>query len=578
MSYSKFHFIEQGLKEVNEELFKQRFTSREFALCYLVYFSKKQNLSLDKTVAELIEELEKKEKFKEFLKEELAFIVDNNLAVFSKVEEEELESYLTNYQKERRIFYGEKLSYAPSTPWEVSKLSSLILEPNESDIIGDFWFGEGGFSFTFLDNFHVKSLECFEINFENKYIGELIADVKGYDISLVTTDIILNPPEKQKYSKIFCHFPFALKLPDRNLIIKTLNKDFTNKVKRLRSEYVYIQRVLDSLKNDGKAIVLIPLSILFLKDGFIDYLISNGYINAVIQFGQNLLPGTSIPFAMLVLSFNNKKVKLIDARDIYTKGRWKNLLSSNDVDEISLAYFEDESENTKNVSYEEIRSNDFNLCVNNYFYEKKIYLEGVDCKYYSLSELCTFGIRRGVQYKSEELDDKATLLPTNNFYLSANSIQENKIINELPNLSDIENKNLSYCLEEGDLVLANVNTSPLKVAVVKDIGDKKIVASSTVFVIRLNKNVVLPMYIKMLFESEICQKVFSIFNSGSAFISADFLNTLQIPVLPMEQQKKIVAEYLTCEEKIIALKAGISSLELEQQGIIYSLGKRGKNA
>lgn len=578
MSYSKFHYIEQGLKEINYDFHEKRFSSQEFALCYLVYTCKKQNINLDKEIFELIEVIEKKQSIREFLKYELHDIADIKLNSFSKVDEEELENYLINFQKEKITFCSIKSLSTTFTPWEVAKLSSLILAPQESDIIGDFCFGAGDFSFTLLDNFDVKQLEGFERSFENEQIGELIADVRGYDISLSVIDILTNPPEKQRYSKIFCHCPFNLTLTDKNVIMKTLNEDFNNKVKRLRSEYVFIQRVLDSLKDDGKAIVFVPLGVLFCKDGFIEYLISNGYINAVIQFAPNILAGTSIPFAMLVLSFKNEKIKLIDAREIFTKSRWKNQLSSNDIDEISFAYFEDEPEITKYVTYEEIKNNDFDLSIHNYFYEKKIDLKGVDCEYQSLAELCITGIRRGVQYKSEELNSKSTSLPTNNFYLSANSIQENMIIKELPNLLDIENKNLAYCLEEGDLVLANVNTTPLKVAVAQNIGDKKIVASSTVFIIRLNKDIVLPLYIKMLLETEDCQKIFSVFNSGCSSISADFLNTLQIPVLPLEQQEKMIAQYLDYEEKIKTLKAGITSLESEQREIIYSVGKGGNNA
>ncbi|MEE1291586.1 MAG: N-6 DNA methylase [Spirochaetota bacterium] len=578
MSYSKFHYIEQGLEEINYDFHEKRFSSQEFALCYLVHACKKQNISLDKKIFELIKVIEKKQSIKEFLNYELRDIANIELNAFSKVDEEELENYLINFQKEKIAFRPKESLFTTFTPWEVAKLSSLILEPKESDIVGDFCFGTGDFSFTLLENFDVKHLEGFERSFENEQIGELIAEVRGYNISLVATDILTNSPEKQKYSKIFFNCPFGLTLHDKSSIMKALNEDFQNKVKRLRSEYIFIQRVLDSLKQDGKAIVFVPLVVLSSKDGFIEYLISNGYINAVIQFAPNILVGTSIPFAMLVLSFKNEKVKLIDASEIFTKSRWKNLLSSNDIDEISLAYFEDESEFTKYVTYEEIKNNNFDLSIHNYFYEKKIILKDVDCEYRTLSELCSTGIRRGVQYKSEELNSKSTLLPTNNFYLSATSIQDNMIIDELPNLLEIENKNLTYCLEDGDLVLANINTTPLKVALAKDIRDKKIVVSSTIFIIRLNKNIVLPLYIKMLLETEDCQKIFSLFNSGSTSISAEFLNTLQIPVLPLEQQEKMVAKYLDYEEKIKTLKSGIKSLESEQREIIYSVSKGGNNA
>ena len=83
MSYSKFHYIEQGLKEINYDFHEKRFSSQEFALCYLVHTCKKQNINLDKEIFELIEVIEKKQSIREFLKYELHDIADIKLNSFS---------------------------------------------------------------------------------------------------------------------------------------------------------------------------------------------------------------------------------------------------------------------------------------------------------------------------------------------------------------------------------------------------------------------------------------------------------------------------------------------------------------
>lgn len=62
------------------------------------------------------------------------------------------------------------------------------------------------------------------------------------------------------------------------------------------------------------------------------YLIDNGYIESVIELAPRLFMGTGISTNMLLISKNNKKVKMVDASDIYHIGRNGNRITEDDIE------------------------------------------------------------------------------------------------------------------------------------------------------------------------------------------------------------------------------------------------------
>ena len=576
MSYTKYHYIETALNNIDPKLNIDKFSYKCFAFCYLAYCLNLKENDFKGNLENLILVVNKKENISSFLKRTLGEYMKKEgiLNPLKKVSVDELKNYMVNFYAEKRLYSGEKAADVLSTPWEIAKLSTKLLEPEENDTVADFCIGTGSFSFSLLNEYEVKKIEGYEISNELAVVSEMIADVRGFEIEIHNQDLITTPLNNRMYTKIFCDCPFCLN-------VAHFSKEYSNEtllknVKKIRSEYMFIQRVIDCLDNSGKAIVLVPLGILNAKDGFLENLISSGYLNAVIQLAPNLLFGTAIPFAILVLSYGNKTLKLINANEMYTKSRLKNQLSLNDINDIANAYFDEDPKTSRCVSFNEIKEKGFNLALCNYFYEKKLSLKGVECKYLPLSELCTKPITRGVQYKAEELDSKESLAPTNIFYLSANAIQDNKILKSLPTITDIEEKHLGYCVEDEDIVIANINTNPVKVAVVNKDKDSQIIAASTLYIVRVNKDIISPYFLKILIESKMGSHIFSVFNTGSIAISVDFLNTVLIPVLEMEDQLKIVNDYNECQKKIDMLKEGILSLENMKSSVLDSFCKEGR--
>lgn len=565
MSYSKFHYLEKALDFIRCKHLLSEYEFTVFSFSYLAYSLKKVNADFNISVKDAIKILNKKESISQFLQMYLNEYFESTLEPFATIPDEELEKYLFSFVQIKGEKDGKGSNFAP-TPWEICNFGCQLLEPKETDTFADFCFGSGNFTFNLLSNYEVASVIGYELSYETEVIGEMIADAHGYDITIRAQDILVNDP-RIKVSKLFCDCPFNLRINPR--VTEMFRETCRFELKRVRSEHIFIKRVLDSLDENGTAVVFIPLGVLFDNSGFTKYLTENGYIKAIIQLGANLLPHTSIPFAMLVLSFHNEKIKIVNGSEVITKSRWKNVLSVDNIATLMAAYYED-SDISKTVSINDVREKDYNLNPCHYFYEQKISITE-PCEYVSLGELCTRQIGRGVQYKASELDDNSTIMPTNNFYLSLNSIINNEIVPELPNLAEIEDKHENYCLEDGDLILTAVLTSPLKLAIARNVNNRKIIVSSNVYIIRLDKERILPEYVKALLETDMALKVFTLFTKNAANsmapITSEFLNELKIPVLPLKRQKELVSKYSEIDSKIKILRESLEELSEEKSSI-----------
>lgn len=153
-------------------------------------------------------------------------------------------------------------------------------------------------------------------------------------------------------------------------------------------DFAFIQHILATLKETGKAAVVVRPGVLFRggTEGKIrEKLIIADLFEAVIGLTPNLLYKMSIPLAILI--FNRKKpekhkgkILFIDASREYQKGKGRNYLGEQDIAHIVIAYqafqdlvsLEDQKGYAKVVSFEELTKNDYNLNINLYIETPKI--------------------------------------------------------------------------------------------------------------------------------------------------------------------------------------------------------------
>jgi len=142
-----------------------------------------------------------------------------------------------------------------------------------------------------------------------------------------------------------------------------------------KADFMFVQHMLASLKQDGKMAVVMPHGVLFRggeEKTCRQKLIEEGILEAVIGLPQGLFYGTPIPACVLVFNKANaakrKHVVFINADREYKEGKNQNSLRPEDIEKITHVY-ESLTVNTENeiqkyaraVPVSELEGEEFNL-------------------------------------------------------------------------------------------------------------------------------------------------------------------------------------------------------------------------
>jgi restriction endonuclease S subunit len=113
----------------------------------------------------------------------------------------------------------------------------------------------------------------------------------------------------------------------------------------------------------------------------------------------------------------------------------------------------------------------------------------------------------------------------------------------LDHLDEDERKISGYLLKEGDLLLPARGTA-MRTAVFEE-KNYPCIASSNIIIIRPKDKLLSATYLKVFLDSDIGGKILQSLQQGTVVmnISHKDLTTIQIPLLPLEEQKEIENEY-----------------------------------
>lgn len=188
----------------------------------------------------------------------------------------------------------------------------------------------------------------------------------------VCDDSILHWPHKsEKFDLILSNPPFGMRLGHHYRYIEPNIRTI---------EHFLIEKGVQSLKQNGKLIALLPQGFLFRgmqEQRLRKHLVEADLIDTIISLPGGLLLNTGIPLIILVLDRNKKlpdRVKFVDAKNfIIAKGPREKVL--NDYSLNSFIHSDKENDNVVKIVYnEQIRANDYNLSVPRYFQKQ---IEGV---------------------------------------------------------------------------------------------------------------------------------------------------------------------------------------------------------
>ena len=490
-------------------------------------------------------------------------MVESNLYNICKFLDEMSEEKLINIISDDFGIYSR---YNIGTPNSINELCYKILEHNNS---GNDVLDICSFTGNFLTYYAKKQPSYYysgiEISTRSNLVAQLRLNILNVKNELFNNNVFDYNTNK-KYDKIFCNYPLGVKLDDHavnylNNINNRINYIYTNKTS---SSWAFINIVINSLKDTGKAIVVMNNAVLYsLKNSDVEFrklLVSGGYIESVISLPEKLFANTSIPVTLLVLSNNNDKIKFINAEKMIQNNKLINSAKLLNIEEILNEYANiSDSSYTKIIDNKELVNENFNLHVQNY-----MGIENLEIKFPRiLNELC-FDVYRGYQISANDINQNSE---------PQEGLLEHKIVN-IVNIIDgiIENNLTKIYLEDGKLnkyllknkdLLVTLKGAITRFSVVELKENERLIPSGNFTVLRLDTSIVNPYYLKMFFESSKGNAIINSIKSGGALPSINIsqLKDIKVPVPPIEEQNKIVNRYLAKTDEIQMIKSKLKNLE-----------------
>lgn len=443
-----------------------------------------------------------------------------------------------------------------ATPECIIELSQNLLGCKSGEQIADIGCGTGAF----IINTHIKVPDAefvgYEINNSRYLISMMRCELLGKNTTIYLQDVfdIANNLENMpKFDKIFSNYPFGMKL--RNLgssgkYLEQLEKRYPNISKSTSSDWVFNALMCDFMKDDGKAVGIMTNGSTWnsIDLAIRKYFVEEGLVECVISMPAKMFGRTNISTSMIVLSHGNRSVRLVDASEIYQQGRRQNEFSTEDIEKIVSATKAD-GENSKQISLDELRNNEYSLNLSRYRNNEVKYENGV------VFNTIIKNITRGAACTASQLDNMVSEHETNMQFLMLSNIQNGIIDEKLPYLKEIDEKLEKYCVKNNSLILSK-NGFPFKVAVATVQDGHKVLANGNLYVIELDKTRVNPYYMKAFFESDQGIDALKRITVGTTIpsIGVDKLKNLIVPIPTLEEQNRIATRYLAVLNEISVLK------------------------
>lgn len=239
------------------------------------------------------------------------------------------------------------------TPAHVSALMASIIHTEKSRVrsLYDPTFGSGSLliqtdqTLEFVDQIYGQDL--IDGNLKTARMNFLINGYHYSKLKLVSEDTLEKPKHlDMKFDVIVCNPKFSQSWNNNDA--KKSDPRFASYGKiapKSKADFAFIQHIVYSLEDDGIAVVLIPHGVLFRDraEGAIrKFLLERlNCIDAVIGLAKDLSPVIDTEVAMLVLKKNRQaedKVLFINAKEFYEKQKAFNIISAQQISEITEIY------------------------------------------------------------------------------------------------------------------------------------------------------------------------------------------------------------------------------------------------
>ena len=394
-----------------------------------------------------------------------------------------------------------------------------------------------------------------ELSVANNFIANIRSSLLGRDISLLLNDAMTYKVEK-KVDKLFANYPFMISIPDIEDIVKDF-VDFPDNIRRVSSDWIFNLKLVEQMKTGGRAVAIMRNGTTWNSTDrkIREYFVENGLIEATVLLPAKLFPGTSIATTLVIFSYGNTNIKMIDAGKNFTKEGRRNILSDTDISDI-MDLLKKDGNNSITISINEIAENDYIINASRYLEKAPEIKDGVE-----LASIVK-SITRGAQVKASYLDENGASAPTPYRYIMISNISDGDIsFTDNQYLKDIQSNLKKFCIRNNSIVLTKTGSPDFKSAVVQVAEGMEILATGNMFILEIDEKKANPYYLQALFDSELGRALFKSIYVGSVIptISLEKLRKLEIPLPSLEEQNIIGVKYKEELERMAELKEKLST-------------------
>ena len=438
------------------------------------------------------------------------------------------------------------------TSGDIEKLATAVFAPSEFKTVMDIGCGQGVFLTETAIHEKAGELHGIEIKQEDAIVTRMKMLLLGQDVNRIRCedvfDMDFRNPELPKSDAVFCHMPIKQRLESKQLLSCGLFDEKTAKrVSVHSSEWAYIRAMRKMMKKGGKGIAFIRASLLYRESEqeFRKELLESGMLEGVVLLPEGVLLNTGIQIAMLVLSENNNRIKMVNAASYYEKIKFRNVLTDTERNRILDLYFNgvanledgNHSDDYIEVAPRTIADNTYSFDPMRYVLDEKVCFTNAR----KLSE-GTQDIFRGAQITSDKQKEMSNLggKAPNAYLLNLSNISNGYMDEALVEVHiDKIEKYKKYMLQDGDVIISARGTK-ISTAVAENIQDRNIIATGNLIVVRCNDTLE-PYYLKAFFDSDDGNLCLSVAQTGSTIfaINPKQLCELQYDAIDMKKQKLI---------------------------------------
>lgn len=386
--------------------------------------------------------------------------------------------------------------------------------------------------------------------FINTLLTSMRLEIQNVDYEIIQDSILNGSFYKQglRFDKVFADFPWMVKTSNDDM---SYLKDVEMPVAvSNRSDWKFANMAINLMSKNGKAVIIMNEGSLFnqLDEKSREFLIEKGLIESIISMPSRTRATTNIPYSLMVLSHGNKTVKFIDATNCYFDDMRERIL---DVDgirklcESDTTTLEEKRKGNKTdsiviIDKETIKKQNYILSIGRYIEANKVTLINPT----ALKEVCK-QIYRGYQATSAQIQKLSESNDKKEYeLLQLSNIDENGINDNLTNIAAPSNGIDKFLLKENDIIISTKSLN-VKVAVVKNVGNRKIIPTGSMIVVRADESKINPVYLYVFLSSNTGKTKLTSIQTGTVIMSinANALEKMEVSNPDEEIQKNIADRY-----------------------------------